>query len=435
MPPRIYLRLSCQAARRVARSYSSDAGPLIRVTNLPTANTGHIRVLELNRPSARNALSRALVTALRAEVEDVQAQYTSDGQEIPAPPRFGGAAGVDEKGPTRALIIASAVDASFCAGADLKERRGFTPEETAEFLANLRNTFSTLSALPVPTISAIASLALGGGLELALSTHFRVLASTATVGLPETRLGIIPGAGGTYRLPALVGLPRARDLVLTGRRVSAPEAYFLGLADRLVEVVPEDERDAVGGAADGDATSGSGPGGMPERARRAALAEAVRMAGEICEGGPVAVRAALQAVNWAREEVENAMYERVVRTEDRDEALAAFKEKRKPVFKGRCAFFDPVERLVMDGKVRDPYDQFVTISWSRQLYNGIYFGNAYTLGHSSETSKLYNEESASVDRLETFSPINATGFIAIQAIRLKEHGESKIAQGTPLTKS
>ncbi|RYO81401.1 hypothetical protein DL764_009772 [Monosporascus ibericus] len=334
MPPRIYLRLSCQTARRVARSYSSDAGPLIRVTNLPTANTGHIRILELNRPSARNALSRALLTALRAEVEDVQAQYTSDGQEIPPPPRFGGAAGVDEKGPTRALIVASAADASFCAGADLKERRGFTPEETAEFLANLRNTFTTLSALPIPTISAIASLALGGGLELALSTHFRVLASTATVGLPETRLGIIPGAGGTYRLPALVGLPRARDLVLTGRRVSAPEAYFLGLADRLVEVVPEDERDAVGGA-DGDGTSGSGPGGIPERARRAALAEAVRMAGEICEGGPVAVRAALQAVSWAREEVENAMYERVVRTEDRDEALAAFKEKRKPVFKGR----------------------------------------------------------------------------------------------------
>lgn len=114
------------------RSYSSDAasGPLIRVTNLPAANTGHIRVLELNRPGARNAISKALLASLRAEVEDVQAQYTSDGQELPAPPpRFGGAAGVDQKGPTRALIVASAVDASFCAGADLKERRGFTPEE------------------------------------------------------------------------------------------------------------------------------------------------------------------------------------------------------------------------------------------------------------------------------------------------------------------
>ncbi|KAI8631524.1 ClpP/crotonase [Xylariaceae sp. FL1651] len=330
MPSRLALRLVAPAFRLV-RPYSSDAaGPLIRVTNVPAPNSGHIRVLELNRPSARNAISKALLAALRAEIDDVQAQYTKEGDEIPAPPRFGGAAGVDEKGPTRALVLASAVDASFCAGADLKERRGFTQEETAQFLANLRGTFSSLSALPIPTISAISSLALGGGLELALCTHFRVLASTAIVGLPETRLGIIPGAGGTYRLPALIGLPRARDLVLTGRRVSAPEAYFLGIADRLVEVLPEDERDGVA----------QEPGtkiddGLPTRARAAALAESVRLASEICEGGPIAVRAGLQAVSWAREEVENAMYQRVVKSEDRNEALEAFREKRKPVFKGR----------------------------------------------------------------------------------------------------
>lgn len=202
---------------------------------------------------------------------------------------------------------------------------------TEGFLANLRGTFTALSALPIPTISAISSLALGGGLELALSTHFRVLASTATIGLPETRLGIIPGAGGTYRLPALIGLPRARDLVLTGRRVSAPEAYFLGIADRLVEVLPEDERDGV---AQGQEPQAGGQS-IATRARRVVLSESVRLASEICEGGPVAVRSALQAVNWAREEVENAMYERVVKTEDRDEALDAFREKRKPVFKGR----------------------------------------------------------------------------------------------------
>ncbi|OTA53891.1 methylglutaconyl-CoA hydratase [Hypoxylon sp. EC38] len=328
MPPRLNIRLASPGIRFL-RLYSSDAGPLIRVTNLPAPNTGHIRILELNRPSARNAISKALLAALRAEVDDVQSQYTSDGQELPQPPRFGGAAGMDQKGPTRVLILASAVDASFCAGADLKERRGFTQEETAQFLANLRGTFSSLSALPIPTISAVSSLALGGGLELALCTHFRVLASTATVGLPETRLGIIPGAGGTYRLPALIGLPRARDLILTGRRVSAPEAYFLGIADRLVEVLPEDERDGV---AQGDSAAEDG---MPVRARKAVLSEAVRLASEICEGGPIAVRSALQAVSWAREEMENAMYERVVKTEDRDEALEAFKEKRKPNFKGR----------------------------------------------------------------------------------------------------
>ncbi|KAK8873612.1 ClpP/crotonase-like domain-containing protein [Apiospora arundinis] len=332
MPPRITVRLSSLAPSRFVRAYSSDAGPIVNVVNLPAPGSGHIRILELNRPSARNAISKALLASLRAQIDDVQSQYTADGQEITATPRFGGAAGPDKKGSTRALVLASAVDASFCAGADLKERRSFTPEETADFLANLRDTFSALSDLPIPTISAISSMALGGGLELALSTHFRVLASTATIGLPETRLGIIPGAGGTYRLPALIGVGRARDLILTGRRVSAPEAYFLGIADRLVEVLPEDERDALDQGAEPQKGE---PSAMATRARQLALSEAVRLAAEICEGGPVAIRAGLQAVAWAREEKENAMYERVVKTEDRDEALLAFKEKRRPVFKGR----------------------------------------------------------------------------------------------------
>lgn len=129
MPPRLSSRLASPAIRFL-RLYSSDAGPLIKVTNFPAPNSGHIRILELNRPSARNAISKALLAALRAEVDDVQAQYTTDGDELPPPKRFGGAAGIDEKGPTRALVLASAVDASFCAGADLKERRGFTPEES-----------------------------------------------------------------------------------------------------------------------------------------------------------------------------------------------------------------------------------------------------------------------------------------------------------------
>lgn len=204
----------------------------------------------------------------------------------------------------------------------------FSPStRTDAFLEALRATFSAIAAVPVPTISAVSSLALGGGLELALSTHFRVFSSNAVVGLPETRLGIIPGAGGTYRLPALVGLGRARDLILTGRRVSGPEAYFLGLADRLVEVT-ETEAGEAGEDAKADPT-------LLARAQTAALSEAVRLAMEICEGGPVAVRAGLEAVAWAREEVENKMYERVVDTDDRNEALRAFQEKRTPVFTGR----------------------------------------------------------------------------------------------------
>ncbi|KAL7918784.1 ClpP/crotonase-like domain-containing protein [Trichoderma austrokoningii] len=311
MPPRIRLPTTSLTLRRF---YSTPSEPLVRVTNLPAGATanGHIRVLELNRPQARNAISRDLLASLRAEIDDIQNQYGPNGEEI--------SQRVDEQGPTRALVLASAVDTCFCAGADLKERRGFTPEETAQFLSNLRSTFTSLSNLQIPTISAISSLALGGGLELALSTHFRVLSSNATVGLPETRLGIIPGAGGTFRLPALIGLSRARDLVLTGRRIAAPEAYFLGIADRLVEVVPEDEREAAD---------------ILQIARKSALSEAVRLAQEICEGGPVAIRAGLQAVAWAREEKENEMYQRVVNTEDRNEALKAFQEKRKPVFKGR----------------------------------------------------------------------------------------------------
>ncbi|KAF9872874.1 enoyl-CoA hydratase/isomerase [Colletotrichum karsti] len=337
MPPRLApLRLAvriprCSSKPTATAFYSTATAadsnqPLITVTQLPAPGSGHIRILELNRPKARNAISKALLSQLRAEIDDVHAQYTENGDEVPQKQVFGGVAGQDVKGPTRALILASAVETSFCAGADLKERRGFTQEETDEFLSNLRGTFNSLQSLPIPTISAISSIALGGGLELALSTHFRVLSSNAVIGLPETRLGIIPGAGGTHRLPALIGLSRARDLILTGRRVSAPEAYFLGIADRLVEVT-HDEAEKAG---EGDKEKGA-----LMVSRRAALSEAVRLAGEICEGGPIAIRAGLQAVNWAREEVENKMYERVVATEDRKEALKAFQEKRKPVFTGR----------------------------------------------------------------------------------------------------
>jgi methylglutaconyl-CoA hydratase len=123
-------------------------------------------------------------------------------------------------------------------------------------------------------------------------------------------------------LPALLGPGRARDLILTGRRIAAPEAYFLGLADRLVEVVPgaEESVDEVA-----------------KRARETVLTEAVALAMDICEGGPVAVRQALKAVDgWQDGGVsEGKAYEVVLNTEDRNEALKAFKEKRKPIYKGR----------------------------------------------------------------------------------------------------
>lgn len=161
-------------------------------------------------------------------------------------------------------------------------------------------------------------MALGGGLELALCTHLRVFGSSCMVGLPETRLAIIPGAGGTYRLPALIGMNRARDMILTGRRVTGPEAYFMGLCDRLVEVLPE------------EATQ---EGVAREKVEKAAI----RLALDICEGGPIAIKQALLAVEGSPmgEASENRAYEGVIETEDRYEALRAFAEKRKPAFRGR----------------------------------------------------------------------------------------------------
>jgi len=285
------------ALRQAVRFYSAATSPVINVTSVPAPHCGSIRILSLNRPAARNAISRQLLTELTHQINSIHAE--------------------GENGSTRALIITSEVDSSFCAGADLKERKGMTQEETQNFLTNLRGTFTSISQLPIPTISALAAPAFGGGLELALTTHLRIFASTTTVALPETRLAILPGAGGTYRLPAVIGQSRARDLILTGRRVGAAEAYFLGLCDRLVEVTPEEA-------------------GQEGAARKKTLQEAVRLAREICEGGPIAIRAALAAVEGCAlgEKAENAAYDIVVKTKDRDEALAAFREKRKPVFKG-----------------------------------------------------------------------------------------------------
>lgn len=298
------------------RCYSSGLQSTIKLSSLQAPHSGEIAVLSLNRPKARNAISKQLLGELNRVVE----QLHSEGA----------------KSSTRALILASESDDAFCAGADLKERLTFSEDEyaihtlvhlkatanllysTKDFLKTLRHTFHRLSTLPIPTISAISSTAFGGGLELALCTNFRVMSSTASIGLPETRLAIIPGAGGTYRLPALIGESRARDLILTGRRVSGEEAYFIGLCDRIVQI-REDEQ------------NGSGV------ARGKVLEQAVEMATNICEGGPVAIRAAMEAVNgWKKgAESENKAYEQILNTSDRTEALRAFGEKRKPAFKGR----------------------------------------------------------------------------------------------------
>lgn len=173
----------------------------------------------------------------------------------------------------------------------------------------------------MPCIASVSSLALGGGLELALCAHVRVFASTAVVGLPETRLAIIPGAGGTYRLPRIVGRARALDLVLSGRRIDGATALAWGLCTHIAMAHdPQSNTESV----------------KPDQnARHLALLKSIDVAHEICEGGPVALRAAIQAVEGGHEAAENAAYDMILPTEDRIEALKAFGEKRKPKFSGR----------------------------------------------------------------------------------------------------
>jgi methylglutaconyl-CoA hydratase len=186
---------------------------------------------------------------------------------------------------------------------------------TRGFLTQLRSTLDAIAALSIPTISAINGAALGGGLELALATTFRVAAAPARLGLPETRLGIVPGAGGTRRLPALVGRQRALNLILTGRVVAGLDAEGWGLVDRLV--VPR------GGEGDAEV-------------RRRTVEEAVSLAELVCAGGPVAIEQALKAVRgWDVPGVEEDAYEVVLKTDDRLQALKAFRDKKAPQFTGR----------------------------------------------------------------------------------------------------
>ena len=179
------------------------------------------------------------------------------------------------------------------------------------FLAKLRGTFHRLATLPIPSIAAVHGLALGGGLELALCTHLRVVSQAVNMGLPEANLGIIPGAGGTYRLPGLIGLTRALELMLTTRRIGAVEALGYGLCNGIVEHEPSEARNAV-------------------------LKQALRLAANISLRAPLSVRAVIEATQGGGgPDSEAKAYEGVIRTEDRNEALAAFRDKRPAQFRGR----------------------------------------------------------------------------------------------------
>jgi len=211
----------------------------------------------------------------------------------------------------RVLIIKSGIPKVFCAGADLKARLALSEPEVEAVVKNLRATFMELENVEIPSIAAIEGMALGGGLEMSLACDLRILGKEARVGLVETQLAIIPGAGGTQRLPRLIGPAKAKELIFTGRILDAPTALSFGIADHVTE-------------------------------KGLAFDKALEIAKEICVCGPIGVKAAKQSINKgidleknAAMKVEEECYRRVVYTEDRVEALKAFIEKRKPHFQGK----------------------------------------------------------------------------------------------------
>ncbi len=209
-------------------------------------------------------------------------------------------------------ILTGAGDKAFCAGADLKERQGMSRNQVRDMLRAYRSELGWLGKSDFVSVAAINGVALGGGLELALTCDLRIAAPLCSFGLPETGLGIIPGAGGTQRIARLIGESRALDLVLTGRRIDSNEALALGLVNRVAP------------------------------SREQLLDSALTWLEPIAEGAPIAQRAALSAVRAARRlpleeglDFERAAYERCLESADRDEALLALAEKRKPRFQGK----------------------------------------------------------------------------------------------------
>ncbi|MEO8904560.1 MAG: enoyl-CoA hydratase-related protein [Polyangiaceae bacterium] len=248
-----------------------------------------VAVVTLDRPERMNALSWATVQRLG----EIGRELTADST-------------------LRVCVLTGVGDKAFCAGADLKERQGMSHAQVREMLSAYRTELRWLSQSEFVSVAAINGVALGGGLELALSCDLRSITEQATLGLPETGLGIIPGAGGTQRLARLVGVARALDITLTQRRIAAAEALSLGLVNRVFPVT------------------------------ESVLDSTLKWLEPVAEGAPIAQRGALFSVRATQHlsldaglDLERELYDRCLDSADRDEALRAVAEKRKPQFQGK----------------------------------------------------------------------------------------------------
>ncbi|HLR54543.1 MAG TPA: enoyl-CoA hydratase [Pseudogracilibacillus sp.] len=248
----------------------------------------HIGVIRLNRPEVMNSFSMSLLEEWNRILDELEAR-----QDI------------------RVVIITANGQKAFSAGADLKERKQMTDAQVTSTVALIGKTIQRIAELPVPVIAAMNGAAIGGGMELALACDIRIAAENSKMGLTETSLAIIPGAGGTQRLARLIGSGQAKRLIFTAQLVGTEEAKRLG----IVEETAKSEN---------------------------LFNKAMDMAGNIAENGPIAIRRAKQAINDGIEtdihtglSIENLCYQETIQTKDREEGLQAFRDKRKPNYQGK----------------------------------------------------------------------------------------------------
>jgi enoyl-CoA hydratase/carnithine racemase len=249
----------------------------------------HVLAVTLNRPQASNAMNTQMGLDLMELFEAFQVALDD----------------------VRSIVLTGAGDKAFCAGGDLKERRGMTDEAWAAQHAVFERMLRAILACPLPVIAAVNGAAYGGGCELAAAADFVYAADSARFALTEVTLGIMPGAGGTQTLPRAVGMRRAKEIILTGKPFTAVEAERWGLVNTVVPLA---------------------------RLMEETLATAQRIA----ENAPISIRQAKQAVQrgmqmslWDGLAFEIEAYNRMVPSEDRREGVNAFNEKRKPIFRGR----------------------------------------------------------------------------------------------------